>query len=302
MNIKIKRPLWLKCPKWFTRRWQILVALVILFFVVRAIVNHNRQSFREEREYARLEHCIDPIWYENFMLLFPESKHYDEVKRRYEQLKVDQIAFGREAAHGTKADILAYLQSHPNTPFRYVCERRVDTLDYQFADSLHTVESWNDYLAEHPNGLFMEQALRGLQKAELVVVTDEDRQQASRVLNAFLDGLNNGNPAALDAYVTDNMRSFCGLEQPGTVDVISQFQAQVRPSDATTFRLSAVSVSLNKQLVKNTEEVYYNVQASLQGLIGRANADTLAVGNYYLSGSMTTGYKFSALKIESVGE
>lgn len=55
----------------------------IVFFIVK---DRQRTAALEQRAYERLDSTDNPLWYEDFVLRFPDSEHFAEVQQRYEEL------------------------------------------------------------------------------------------------------------------------------------------------------------------------------------------------------------------------
>lgn len=276
----------------------ILLLLIISGVTWFFITDHNRDVALEQRAFERLDGCADLLWYEDYIVRFPNGEHIDTVKKMYEKAKVEQQQFYSETVGGDKAALLAFIKAHPNSPYCKVCENRIDSLDWYDAALDNTVQSYQNYLIAHPEGIFAKQATEGKARQFKLEVTDEERSMLSGTVHNFLSAMTNADAARIDAMINSTM-NFCG-QADATGDNVIQFYTSNFHRDDILGVHFAIDGSLNikKQESRQSSNQYdYSITAKLDATLNRSATDSLSTQVWEMSAKLTPDRKFTSINI-----
>ncbi len=190
------------------KAWSIVCVLIVILLAAiggYCYLTSNSEEREEEMAYQMLDGCVDPLSYEDFIDKYPKSRHLEEIKDRLEALNKEIETWNRLCQYGSKAQFEDYLIQYPETPYRKEIESKIDSLDWVYATQANTVEAYDQYLNQHPDGVHSEECYDSRKKAADQQVTDDDRAQLRSTINRVLRALVNSDAveAALMAGVSD---------------------------------------------------------------------------------------------------
>lgn len=154
----------------------LLACVAILIGGYFYLTSHAAQQ-RETRAYALLQDCKDPLVFEDFIAKYPESEHLEEVRKRYLTLNQEQAKWEALVLRGTREELQTFIQSNSGSPYLRVALARIDSMDWQMANTRPTIQSMEQYIAVHPEGFFIEQAEIQRQRLERERLAAEERAQ-----------------------------------------------------------------------------------------------------------------------------
>ncbi|GEM_PF-6438316 len=291
-------------PKWWHLSARRIVVLCFLTpFILAAIYlvvdDVQKANALEQRAYERLSHTTDLLVYEDFILRFPDSKYIDSVKVRYEQMKVEQAVYFKEAASGGVAELKAFIEAHPSSPFRVVCERRIDSLDWETATADNTLEAYQLYLAQHPQGIFLNDATDARNRQQRLVVTAEETGILRSTVDNFLSAMSQLDATGIDA-LTHGAIDFCGMPEATGADVVDYYQRNFKRDDVLGVHFQLGGTSINKRNVSGSDALNYNLYSTAQATINRSSLDSAMVVNYKVSASFTPERRITSLNISQI--
>lgn len=259
----------------------------------------KRANDLEQRAYDRLANTTDLLVYEDFMVRFPDSKYIDSVKVRYEQMKHEQAIFFAEAANGGRDDLQAFIDAHPTSPFRAVCERRIDTLDWFAAAEANTLESYQAYLTQHPNGAFNSDAVDARNRQQRLVVTAEETNILRSAVDNFLSAMSQSDVLRIDELTPGGI-NFCGVPESSGQNVVDYFQQQFKRDDVIGVHFQLGGASINKRSIPGTDALNYNFYSTASATINRSSLDSATVVNYKVTASFTPERRITSLTISQL--
>lgn len=169
--------------------WGMVVGLGFLILVTGYFYLGVRTAQqREARAYTLLKECKDPLLFEDFIAKYPDSKHLEEVRRHYLSLSKEQAEWETMVLKGNRDELSAFMSANPGSPYLRVVRARIDSMDWQEACARLTIQSMEQYIAAHPDGIFIEQADLQRQRLERERLAAEERARQD-TLTASADSL-----------------------------------------------------------------------------------------------------------------
>lgn len=292
--------------KWFrlsARRIVVIcfVAPFVIGLLVLIVLDVRKANDLEERAFARLENCTDLLFYEDFLLRFPTSGHADEVRSRYEAMKVEHEAFYKEAANGSREQLEAFIKAHPTSPYRAVCERRIDSLDWYLALDDNTLEAFNRYLALHPQGIFLSDATDARNRQQRLVVTPDETSIIRGTLDNFLSAMTARDAERIN-QLTGGSISFCGIAGSTGENVVEYYQQSLHKDDVLGVHFQLGGTSINKRSVPGSDAMSYSVYSTATATINRSSLDSAMVVSYKVSADFSPEKRLTSVNVTPVVE
>lgn len=274
-----------------------ILALIsaITYFLVK---DHQRAVGLEQRAYERLEGCTDLHWFEDYIVRFPDGKHIAEVRKMYENARVEQKEFFLQCADGTKEELLRYIKEHPTSPYCKICENRVDSLDWAVALDANTADAFAVYLHEHPHGLFADLATEEKTRKAKLEVTEDERSMLRGAVDNFLSALTVGDAARVNEMINTTL-TFCGEAESTGANVAEFYQSHFKKDDILGVHFSVNNgLSIRKSPSTMGEGLYnYSVSADVEATLNRTATDSVSTESWSLSASLTPDRKFTSVSI-----
>ena len=149
-----------------------MIAILVGGFFYLDVREDNK---REARAYELLTDCQDPLVFEDFIAKFPDSEHIDEVRQRYQELAARQAEWESKVVNGTREELERFIKDNPTSNIVRVARARLDSMDWDLASRGNTIVSYERYIQDHPEGLFIDQAEVQRQKLERALAAAAER-------------------------------------------------------------------------------------------------------------------------------
>lgn len=265
----------------------------ITFFI---IIDKRRSAELEQRAFERLDGCTNLLYYEDYIMRFPEGQHIEEVKKLYAVAKAEQEEFYKQAAGGSREMLEKFIKEHPSSPYVRVCEKRIDSLDWDIAVADNTIQSYQNYLEQHPQGIFAEVAVESKSRQAKLEVTNEERSMLSGSLDTFLAAMTSGDESRVDVLVASPM-NFCG-EEDATGDAVMRFYADnFHHDDVIGVHFSVKGgLDIKKKPSSTLTGAYdYTINAQLDAVLNRSAVDSVGVQTWNITANLTHDRKFKSI-------
>lgn len=176
----------------------------------------------EERDYAMLDNVMNPTFYEQFLQEHPNSVYCPDVKRRMEQLLAEADEWQDVLKSRKRIHLLRFQQAHPNSLHARECRDMIDSIDWLDACNIGSAEAMQDYMSNHPDGLYTSAAADTLNKIIKSRITPEEKSIIRGVLNSFFTrGLAQQDSACIAEAIPETMKRFCGVRNATPNQILS---------------------------------------------------------------------------------
>lgn len=282
-----------------TKRW--VITLVVLLVAVGGIVAGSlvyRSVMAEQKAYERLQGSANLLWYEQYMVQYPDGKHIDEVKELYAVVKQQHDLFYNEVYNGSREALLQYINENPESPYSKICEARLDSVDWQAALSENTMESYDRYLAFHPQGMFADAATDGKINAARMSVSDDEKSIIRGVVENFLLLMSKGDVQKL-GYLLDEKFVLGNTPNAGADAVVAFFNEQFNKEDIQGVHFVVDSViNITKHESALAGQPDFNVQTGVSAMVSRTNVDSTIVQQMVLSANVASDHHFKTFSLK----
>lgn len=276
---------------------------VALFFFVLAIfgiiyfliADHRRTVGYEQRAFERLDGCTNLLWYEDYLIRFPEGEHIEEVKQMYAKAQKEHDEFFKKAAGGSRESLQAFIKEHPTSPYVKVCQDRIDSLDWEVALKDNNAQGYQHYLELHPDGLFSAIATDSKTRLAKLEVSNEERSMLSGSLDNFLSAMASGDESRVNSLISSTM-NFCGETNATGANVVSFQKLNFHHDDIIGVHFTVGGLNIKKKPSDATPGAYdFVVNASLDAVLNRTNTDSTGVQAWKITATLSPDRKFRSV-------
>ncbi len=275
---------------------------MIAFLLVAAIAGaggwywyQRRTEQREAADYALLENVTNPQFYEQFLTDHPNSIYCENVRRRREKLLQETAEWEAVARSRSRIEILKFLQAHPKSVRQRECNDMLDSIDWNDALSIGTLEAMSNYLSNHPNGLYAAEASEQMNELGRSRISPEERSIIYGVLDAFFtQGMARQDTATI-SRLTQDVR-FCGTPS-ATPQQVLQFMQSKQAADVIGLHyLVNTDLNLRRETLEDGK-LGFAVDFSLEETLSRTDANQPNCHTYRVSAQLNAERRIVQMNI-----
>lgn len=250
---------------------------------------------REAADYALLQNVTNPAYYEQFLADHPKSIYCDEVRRRRDKLLAESAEWEAVARTRSRIDILKFLQAHPQSVRQRECNDMLDSIDWNDAVSIGTLEAMGNYLSNHPNGLYAAEASEKMNELGRSRISPEERSIIYGVLDAFFtQGLARQDTATI-SRLSQDIR-FCGTPSATPQQVLQFVQSKQAADVIGTHYLVDTDLNLRRETLEDGT-LGFAVDFSLEETLSRTDANLPNSRTYRVSAQLNADRRLVRMDI-----
>lgn len=277
--------------------WVGFVVLLILLGTGYYFYDKQRMEQKEQADYERLLTVTNPEFCQQFLIDYPESKHYDEIKERMLLLQTEAEEWQQVLKNVTRANLSRFMQNHPNSLRQRICEDMLDSIDWQAAQTAGSEEALTNYLAQHPSGRYASTAAERKNALLLAKVTPGERAMIRGTLEAFFsNAIAKQDTIAASAAIPDSMISFCGKENANAETIVQYARDKMEKDVIGIHYLIGQQMSVHKESLPDGN-VGFAVEVSLQETISRSDTNQPTSSIYRVTALLNQEQKIVKMNI-----
>lgn len=152
---------------------------------------------RERRAYGLLDGCVQAEVYRDFLRSYPDSPLAEDVVRRMREVEAEAEAWDVACRRDTRQAYADFAAAHMDSPYYRMCLARMDSVDWAAADREATPAAYARYLADHPHGIYAEDADGRRKTLEELRVTPGELAMLKGLFNTYFAALTRRDEGAL---------------------------------------------------------------------------------------------------------
>ena len=283
-----KRKLW---------KWILAITCLILLCAGAYYLYMQRMQEKEQADYERLEGVTNPEFYQQFLIDYPKSKHYDEINERMRTLQTETEDWKKLLKKVNRTSISLFMQKYPNSLRQRACEDLLDSIDWHDAVAIGNEEAITDYLHRHPSGRYVGDAADKKNALLLSKVTSEEKAMIRGTLEAFFSkAIGSQDIEAAKAAIPDSMVNFCG-KQNADAEAIIEYAKEKMAKDVIGLHYSiGQQMSVRKETLPDGN-TGFAVEVSLHETISRSDMNQPSSNHYRVNALLNHEQKIVKMNI-----
>ena len=215
----------------------LVICAVLLFFYKRGNDNHEAEEYKialKSNNRQVMEQYLED--YPNAPLI-----HINSIRDLLKQTQQNNDEWGRVIQQNTIASYKAYLETHPNTPYKNEILKRVEELYWNEVVNQNTEAAYLGYREKYPKGFHVKEADEKLKIMLDNTSTPSEEKVAVSAVRQFLQGLNSKSTSKIEG-VTASSFNFLGAGGATIADVSKYMREKLYQADVKeiTWQLGTV--------------------------------------------------------------
>ena len=215
----------------------LVICAVLLFFYKRGNDNHEAEEYKialKSNNRQVMEQYLED--YPNAPLI-----HINSINNLLKQTQQNNDEWGRVIQQNTIASYKAYLETHPNTPYKNEILKRVEELYWNEVVNQNTEAAYLGYREKYPKGFHVKEADEKLKIMLDNTSTPSEEKVAVSAVRQFLQGLNSKSTSKIEG-VTASSFNFLGAGGATIADVSKYMREKLYQADVKeiTWQLGTV--------------------------------------------------------------
>ena len=230
----------------------IVICAVLLFFYKRGNDNHEAEEYKialKSNNRQVMEQYLED--YPNAPLI-----HINSINNLLKQNQQNNDEWGRVIQQNTIASYKAYLETHPNTPYKNEILKRIEELYWNDVVNQNTEAAYLGYREKYPKGIHVKEADEKLKIMLDNTSTPSEEKVAVSAVRQFLQGLNSKSTSKIEG-VTASSFNFLGAGGATIADVSKYMREKLYQADVKeiTWQLGTVLNATTDKLDDGTTTV-----------------------------------------------
>ena len=215
----------------------LVICAVLLFFYKRGNDNHEAEEYKialKSNNRQVMDQYLED--YPNAPLI-----HINSIRDLLKQTQQNNDEWGRVIQQNTIASYKAYLETHPNTPYKNEILKRVEELYWNEVVNQNTEAAYLGYREKYPKGIHVKEADEKLKIMLDNTSTPSEEKVAVSAVRQFLQGLNSKSTSKIEG-VTASSFNFLGAGGATIADVSKYMREKLYQADVKeiTWQLGTV--------------------------------------------------------------
>ena len=257
----------------------------------------RQKQQKEQTDYERLRDVTNPEFYQQFLIDYPESEHYDEINERMTVLQDEANDWKKLQQHISRANVSRFMQEHPGSMRQRICEDMLDSIDWQDALSIGNEEAVTNYLHQHPSGRYASVAAERKNALLLTKVTPAERAMIRGTLEAFFsNAIAKQDVDAARQAIPDSAMTFCGNTNADAETIVKYARDKMAQDVIGLHYIIEQQMNVRKETLPDGN-VGFAVEVSVQETISRSDTNQPTANLYRVNALLNQEQKIVRMNI-----
>lgn len=285
-----------------------LKGLTILFLSLTVIglsvgglllyTQHQDDLKQKELDYAVLTKENYNIQdYKDFLDKHPDSEYYQEVKNRHAQLYAMAEEWKMVARSNNANEFIDFMNKYHDPHYARLCNLKIDSLDWCAAKQQHTPEAYQRYLNQHPDGMYISEAIEGQNDVAYMNLSLQEDKNVFIACQLLFSAIEEGNEEMIAERTTPLMEKFDKIPSAGIKDILSWGLKNKKGNSSLSYVLGTDTQTQKEY----SDSVNYNYTTSFPLTLNALNRDGKESRSYYnATVKMTKDYRIFFLQLDQL--
>ncbi|MBQ5981593.1 MAG: zinc ribbon domain-containing protein [Prevotella sp.] len=288
------------------KNYSAFIVAFVLALIVLAVSGYFYNKTKTEQEIESFEYAMsskEPMVLQSYLDQHPDAPkdHRDSILARIKFLQEIDKDWTDAIASGSKTVLLDYLEKNPKSLHKNDVLKMVDSIDWEVAVKENSVEAYENYQKEHPQGIHYgasEEAIRNMKSTTLL---PEEKQMVNNLIRRFFQSINDKDEKKIQSTVNDHMSNFLGKPN-STRDDVTAFIRRVWKAELSKIIWHVLG---DYKITKSTiaENKYqYNVEVTATKRVERKDKKSVPEARYRMNAKVNSDTTIVALDLTKIVE
>ena len=283
---------------------KIIVGLVIALVLCGGVAYYyNDLGRQEESDYALAAQSTDPLVIEEYLNKYKDTnpEHRDSLQARLAIIQQIDKEWTDVVISGSRDQLEHYAKTHPDSPHKTEALDKLDSMDYAHVMKDKTIDAFINYVKQHPNGRFVNDANAAIDAIKMTQLQPEETKMVKALFKKFFQSVNSRNEGGMLSTVADQLTNFLGRSGAGKADVAT-FLKTLYTSDITNMNWHIIDDYKIDKKAGTKGAADYIVQFTAEQNISRTDATQPTYNRYQISATVSSDGKISGLNMKRLNQ
>lgn len=239
----------------------LVIAAVFAIIVCGALFYfyNNAQTSKENEDYEFAMRSTDPEVLQSYLLRYADApaEHRDSVQAHLLLIQKGDEEWQNAVLSNSRSALQQYLDKNPDTVHRQEALNKIDSLDWLNASKAEDQALVEEYIKEHAEGRYVDDAKELLSKIKRNTVQPAEKEMVTALFRQFFQSVNSKDEARLVQTVGMVIDNFLGKANATSDDVIT-FLHRIYKEDVSNlnWHIDTQSYKIDKREVAENEYEY----------------------------------------------
>ena len=283
-----------------------LIVAFVLALIVLAVSGYFYNKTKTEQEAEFYEYALtskEPMVLQSYLDQHPDAPkpHRDSILARIKFLQEIDKDWTDVVASGSKAVLLDYLEKNPKSSHRDLAFKMIDSIDWEVATKENTVEAYDTYAKEHPQGQHYDAAVDASKNLQSNTLQPGEKDMVNNIIRRFFQSINDKDEKKIQSTVGNSLTNFLGKSNQSKGEVSAFVQRQWKPEFAKVTWHVLGDYKINKKPMGDNK-MQYDVQATATKRIERKDKKSVPEAKYRLNATVNSDTTIVALDLTKIVE
>ena len=242
---------------------------VILILLLAAVIGAVAYIYHDKTEQATQEDAEKTAWlqiqkWEGTMQLdslekaiaryqdtFIHGAHADMVEAIRQKIESERKDWSMARMSDSVEDIEDFIRNHSDSFFRNEANRKLDSLTFLDAADDNTYQAYEQYLASYSDGMYASEAKKRMESIDNGELSENEVTDAGQVINNHFIALAKENKELLKSTVADVVTSYMGKSNVTPAD-IEKYMFSIHSDSSRDISFQIRNLIINKEVENHT--------------------------------------------------
>lgn len=182
---------------------------------------------------------------------FVNGQHADQVRMLKEKIEAEKKDWAAVRYTDAVEDMEDFIRNHSNSFFRNEANRKLDSLTYLEAADEDTYQAYEQYLDSYSDGMYAQEAKQRMDRIDNGAVSEHEVTDAGLVINNHFVALAKQNKELLKSTVADVVTSYMGKSDLTPAD-IEKYMYSIHSDSSRDISFQIRNLIINKEVENHT--------------------------------------------------
>ncbi len=286
------------------KNYSAFIVAFVLALIVLAVSGYFYNKTKTEQEIESFEYAMsskEPMVLQSYLDQHPDAPkdHRDSILARIKFLQEIDKDWTDAIASGSKTVLLDYLEKNPKSLHKNDVLKMVDSIDWEVAVKENSVEAYENYQKEHPQGIHYGASEEAIKNMKSTTLLPEEKQMVNNLIRRFFQSINDKDEKKIQSTVNDHMSNFLGKPN-STRDDVTAFIRRVWKAELSKIIWHVLG---DYKITKSTiaENKYqYNVEVTATKRVERKDKKSVPEARYRMNAKVNSDTTIVALDLTKI--